>query len=185
MKRKKKKKLDASWERAIQDVKDLLHGRPPGFVGDVFKPTVEFEKRAVGGEALTRVPVDFRYDALNPEFEKMLAKIASYADDKYGDCHLYAKLPDRLRGEKSPINHIREHLRQYIAMETYDKFDGDLGWHLAAIAYNAMMELHYLRKFGPVQHPLVLMTTHANRTDEFESVLRAEKKPRRRKKKKK
>jgi hypothetical protein len=51
---------------------------------------------------------------------------------------------------------MREHLRQYIAQEPYDKFDGDLGWHLAAVAYNAMMELFYLRKFGPVQHALVL-----------------------------
>ena len=110
--------------------------------------------KALKSGKLTRMPVDFRYDALNPEFEKMLAMIASYADGKYGDCHLYAKLPDRLRGEKSPVNHMREHLRQYMAGELYDHFDGDRAWHLAAIAYNAMMELFFLRKFGFELHTL-------------------------------
>lgn len=115
------------------------------------------DRRIGPDDRRARHPVNFRYDALNPEFEKMLAMIASYADEKYTDCHLYAKLPDRLRGEKSPINHMREHLRQYIMQEPYDKFDGDLGWHLAAVAYNAMMELFYLRRFGPVKHALVLV----------------------------
>lgn len=114
------------------------------------------ERRIGPDDRRARHPVNYRYDALNPEFEKMLAMIASYADEKYGDCHLYARLEERLRGEKSPINHMREHMRQYVMQEPYDKFDGDLGWHLAAIAYNAMMELFYLRKFGTVKHGLVL-----------------------------
>ena len=99
-----------------------------------------------------RVPVDFRYDALNPQFIKMLAEIGSYAATKYGSWEQYAA--GRLVGEKSPVNHIYEHLRQYQMGEPYDHFEGHVGRHLAAIAYNAMMEWHYLMTFGHVPHPL-------------------------------
>jgi hypothetical protein len=99
-----------------------------------------------------RVPVDFRYDCINPEFLKMLAEIGHYASAKYGSWQQYASA--RLVGDKSPVNHIFEHLRQYQMNEPYDHFEGDVGRHLAAIAYNAMMEWHYLKKFGPLVHPL-------------------------------
>jgi len=98
-----------------------------------------------------RVPVNFRYDCLNPTFIKMLAKIGHYAAEKYGSWEQYANA--RLIGEKSCVNHIYEHLRQYVEGEPHDKF-GDTRWHLAAIAYNAMMAFLYDSKFGREEHPL-------------------------------
>lgn len=89
-----------------------------------------------------RNPVDYRYDAIDPEFLKMLAMIAAYAHEKYGRWDNYKD--GRLDEDRGPVNHIYEHLRQYRSRETYDHFDGSNGWHLAAIAYNAMMEYFYL-----------------------------------------
>jgi hypothetical protein len=40
--------------------------------------------------------------------------------------------------------------------EKYDHFEGDVRRHLAAIAYNAMMEFHYVSRFGHVRHPLTV-----------------------------
>lgn len=99
-----------------------------------------------------RVPVDFRYDALNPTFLKWLARIGSYAAEKYGAWEQYREA--RLTGEKSPVNHIYEHLRSFQMGEPYDHFDGDVRWHLVAVAYNAMMEFYYVTRFGFVKHPL-------------------------------
>lgn len=95
---------------------------------------------------VTRVPVKYRWDGLNWEFLKTLAEIAHYAGEKYGSPEQYAN--GRLEGEKSPINHIYEHLRMYTAREPHDHF-GDLKHQLAAIAYNAMMEAYYLEHGGP------------------------------------
>jgi hypothetical protein len=97
-----------------------------------------------------RVPVDFRYDAINPTFLRMLAVIGHYAAGRYGSCEQYANA--RLTGEKGPVNHIYEHLRQYQMGEKHDHFDGDPRWHLAAIAYNAMMEYFYASKWGVEKH---------------------------------
>ena len=102
-----------------------------------------------------RIPVDYRYDGLNPNFIKLMAQIAAYAAEKYGATEQYTE--SRLIGEKSPINHIYEHLRQYQTGESYDHFDGDLRYHLAAIAYNAMMEYFYHTKWGHLQNPLVMV----------------------------
>lgn len=103
-------------------------------------------------EKAKRVPVDFRYDAINPTFLKWMALIGSYADKKYGHWSQYTGA--RLTGDKSPINHIYEHLRQYAMGEPYDHFDGDLRWHLVAVAYNAMMEFFYHSRWGHMGHPL-------------------------------
>ena len=102
-------------------------------------------------DKVKRVPVDYIYTALNLDFLKALARIAKYAEEKYGSWSQYTAA--RLEGDKSCINHIYEHLRQYQLGEAHDKF-GDLKMHLAAIAYNAMMEMYYLEKFGHVTHPL-------------------------------
>jgi hypothetical protein len=96
-------------------------------------------------EKVKRAPVTFRWDALNWDFLKMLADIAHYAAGKYGSAEQYAAA--RLEGEKSPINHIYEHLRQYQAGEPHDHF-GDPRYHLAAIAYNASMEFFAHTKWG-------------------------------------
>jgi hypothetical protein len=103
---------------------------------------------------VTRVPVNFNYTGLNWDFVKLMAEIPPYADEKYTSWAQYTKA--RLEGEKSPINHLIEHARQYMASEPYDKFDRDVGRHLVAIAYNAMMEWYYLQKFGLKAHPLVV-----------------------------
>jgi hypothetical protein len=99
-----------------------------------------------------RHPVDFDYQGLNLVFLKWLAKIPVYATEKYGSWSQYTNAP--LVGEKSCINHIYEHLRQYQMGESYDHFDGDSRWHLVATAYNAMMQFFYHTKFGFEEHPL-------------------------------
>jgi hypothetical protein len=101
-----------------------------------------------------RVPVDFRYDAVHPTFLHWMARIGSYADTKYGAWEQYTRA--RLVGEKAPVNHIFDHLRKYQMGEAYDHFDGDVRWHLVAVAYNAMMAFYYHSKWGPEVHPLAL-----------------------------
>lgn len=93
-----------------------------------------------------RVPVTYQYHRLNWHFIKLLAEIAHYADAKYGQTEQYTGA--RLVGEKSPLNHIAEHMRAYMAQEPHDHFT-DPAYHLAAIAYNAMMEYFYLESGGP------------------------------------
>ncbi len=99
-----------------------------------------------------RVPVDFRYDAVNPTFLHWMARIGAYADKKYGAWEQYTGA--RLLGDKSPVNHIFDHLRKYQVGEKYDHFDGDVRWHLVAVAYNAMMEFYYCTRWGRLSHPL-------------------------------
>jgi hypothetical protein len=100
------------------------------------------------------MPVDFIYDAINPTFLLWMAKIGAYAADKYGSWEQYTRA--RLTGEKSPLNHVQEHLRQYRLGEPYDHFDGDLRWHLVAGAYNFMMEFYYHTRWGHSRHPLTI-----------------------------
>jgi hypothetical protein len=104
-------------------------------------------------KGVKRVPVDFDYACINPDFLKMLAQIGEFAKSKYGAWEQYTGA--RLVGEKSPINHAYEHLRQYTAGEPYDHFEGDVSRHLAAVAYNCMMEFYFLMRWGHLKHPLV------------------------------
>jgi hypothetical protein len=97
-------------------------------------------------EKVKRVPVAFRYDALNPAFLKCLAEIGHYAAEKYGSWEQYSKA--RLTGEKGPINHIYEHIRQYVMGEPYDHFDGDIGRHLVAGAYNFVINPRLAQRRG-------------------------------------
>lgn len=99
-----------------------------------------------------RQSVDFRYDALNWDFIKCLAQIARHAEEKYGSPEQYKD--GRLEGQKGPINHIYEHLRMYVAGEAHDHFN-DPRYHLAAVAYNAMMEYLYHTKYGWKGSPLL------------------------------
>lgn len=100
----------------------------------------------------TRVPVGFNFGGLNWDFLKLMAEIVPYADVKYKSFAQYTK--SRMTGDASPVNHMAEHLRQYMMDEPYDHFDGDRGRHLVAIAYNSMIEWWYLKNFGPETHPL-------------------------------
>lgn len=97
-------------------------------------------------KGINRQPVSFDYQGLNWDFIKLKAEIAAYAKQKYGSVEQYAEVYPV--GEQSPMNHIAEHMRQYLAREPHDKF-GTLKHHLAAIAYNAMMEFYYLEHGGP------------------------------------
>lgn len=93
-------------------------------------------------EEAIRVTQDIRYDILDPIFLEMLAKIADYGAKKYGEYNWHKS---RLEGDKSPINHIYKHLKSYRLNEPYDhsELGNDKEWHLAAIAFNAMMEFYY------------------------------------------
>ena len=93
-----------------------------------------------------REPVDYLYSGLNWNFIKAMARIARYATEKYGSAEQYAD--SEFTGEKSPINHIPEHLRSYWAAEGHDHFGEDPSWHLVAIAYNCMMEFLYASRRG-------------------------------------
>jgi hypothetical protein len=96
--------------------------------------------------AARRETVTYSYEGLNWDFIKILAEIAGYAKEKYGSAEQYTK--SRLEGEKSPVNHIAEHMRMYLTREKHDHF-GNLEHQLGAIAYNAMMEFWYLHHGGP------------------------------------
>jgi len=95
-----------------------------------------------------RDPVGYRYDLLNWHFLGMMARIAHYATFKYDDTphqswHTLNYQAGELKGDKSPINHAIAHIKQYIVDEPYDKWDQQRCWHLAAAAYNLMMEAYY------------------------------------------
>ena len=100
---------------------------------------------------VNRTPVDFRYDALNWDFIKLLAQVAHYAEGRYGRAEQYTDA--RLEKDQGPVNHIYEHLRCYQTGEAHDHF-GDPVYHLAAVAYNAMMEFYYHVNIG--QHTSAL-----------------------------
>ncbi len=93
-----------------------------------------------------RNQVNYRLDALNWDFLKLMAEVAAYADSKYGNAVQYTE--SRLEGDKSPTNHIAEHLHTYLKREVHDHF-GTLKHQLAAIAYGAMIEFYYLKNGGP------------------------------------
>lgn len=92
-----------------------------------------------------RTLVKFNYNALDPEFLFMLAEVAYIADEKYGDWEQYKDV--RLKGNQSPISHIYHHLGNYRSGADYENLNGEFKrkkvFHLAAVAYNAMMEAWY------------------------------------------
>lgn len=96
----------------------------------------------IAANEIKRVPVYFRHDAIHPEFRKFLARIAGYAQEKYGDPMQY--LGARLLKDKGPINHALDHIGQYQMGVDHDHFGPDPRWQLAAAAYNLMMEFTYL-----------------------------------------
>jgi hypothetical protein len=104
-----------------------------------------------GSQLAKRLPVEHRYDLLDPTFLHWMARLAAYGAKKYGECN-WTK--SRLVGMNGAPNHIAEHLRQYVQNEPYDHFDGDVRWHLVAVAFNAMIEFFNCSKWGHVQHPL-------------------------------
>lgn len=96
-------------------------------------------------EVAKRDIVNYRYDILDWDFLELMAKIANYGAKKYGDFNWHKS---RLEGEKGPMNHLIEHVRQYLSSEPYDhnEVSSTVGGHLAAIAFNAMMEYYYWKQ---------------------------------------
>ncbi len=92
-----------------------------------------------------RISHPIRYDILDPDFLEDLAKIADYGAKKYGDLNWQLS---RLTGDKGPINHIYKHLGSYRKNEPYDheELGTSKSLHLAAIAFNAMMEYYWVKK---------------------------------------
>jgi hypothetical protein len=95
-------------------------------------------------EKAKRDPVKYRYDVLYWNFLHAMAEIGHFGAEKYGDFNY--QQPGGLKRDKSPVNHIANHLRRFIEKEPYDHSEvGDnRKYHLAAIAFNAMMEFYHL-----------------------------------------
>lgn len=93
-------------------------------------------------EGAKRDQVKYRYDVLYWNFIHAMAEIGHFGAEKYGD--LNYRNPGLTR-DKSPINHIANHLRKYIEHEIYDhpEVGNNRKYHLAAIAFNAMMEFYH------------------------------------------
>ena len=99
----------------------------------------------VGKKEATRVTRNIRYDIIDPEFLELMAKIADYGAKKYGNFDWQLS---HLEGDKSPINHIYKHLKSFRMKEPYDhpELGEGIELHLAAIAFNAMMEFYWVLK---------------------------------------
>lgn len=89
-----------------------------------------------------RQEIEARYDLIEPEFEKALATLMAIGGRKYGDAN-YKR--SRLTGNRSPINHIKNHLQLYCCKREYDhpELGVESKFHLISIAANAMMEFWY------------------------------------------
>ena len=94
-----------------------------------------------------RLDLGIRYDLLLPEFLRAMARIGQYGAEKYGEPN-YQK--SRMTGKDGPPNHILAHLNRYMLREGYDHeaIGTDRKYHLAAIAFNAMMEWFYEEHFS-------------------------------------
>jgi hypothetical protein len=93
-------------------------------------------------EEAKRDSVEYRFDILYAPFIRRMAEIAAYGANKYGDFNWHKS---RLDGEKGPINHLENHLNLYKDGKSYDHSEVgvDKKIHLAAVAFNAMMEYYY------------------------------------------
>lgn len=130
--------------------------RHPDGTDQSYPPIVEDRRK------VKRIPVTFLYNKLNWDFLKMMAEIAHYAEEKYGAAEQYTGA--ELVGEKSPMNHMAEHMRQYLVGEPHDRY-GKVEYQLASIAYNAMMEFYYFKcrgKLTDLYAPQLLNQTAEN-----------------------
>lgn len=83
-----------------------------------------------------------RYDLLQPNFLEALAALAHLGHERYDvpagvDNQWQRGLP----GDACPLNHIQAHYTSYQRAESHEM--GSRKWHLAAIAFNAMMEFWF------------------------------------------
>lgn len=110
-----------------------------------------FGKELSSPPAARRDPVRYRYDVLYWNFIHAMAEIGHFGAEKYGEFNY--RQPG-LQRDKSPINHIANHLRKFIENEPYDhsEIGNACKLHLAAIAFNAMMA------FWHEEHPAAAAT---------------------------
>jgi hypothetical protein len=109
------------------------------------KTKIEPKTKIEQVETAKRDAVSYRYDILDWDFIELMAKIASYGATKYGD---YNWKRSRLTGEKGAMNHLMNHYRLYQIGRSYDhkEVGTNKSIHLAAIAFNAMMEYFYCKE---------------------------------------
>lgn len=142
--------MEQEWEKAMMQCKATIerHGLNTRCTlsnlhpGEHYNATAGVWPREEQPVEAKRDHSGVRYDIIMPEFENFMAKIGFYGAQHYGDFNWQKS---RLTGNKSPINHIREHLYQYQINEPYDhpEIGIERKIHLAAIAFNAMMEFWY------------------------------------------
>jgi hypothetical protein len=112
----------------------------------IFKPNkMAIPFKLYSTEEAKRISRPIRYDILDPDFLEDLAKIADFGAKKYGDLNWQLS---RLTADKGPVNHIYKHLGSYRKNEPYDheELGTQRSLHLAAIAFNAMMEYYWAKK---------------------------------------
>lgn len=109
--------------------------------GSVLNPHFQYSEIRIA----KRISRPIRYDILDPDFLEDLAKIADYGAKKYGDLNWQLS---RLTTDKGPVNHMYKHLGSYRKNEPYDheELGTQRSLHLAAIAFNAMMEYYWAKK---------------------------------------
>src|SRR5512139_1710607 len=103
----------------------------------------QIERDIEVNEVAKRDPISERYDLLDSDFLRAMALIGGFGARKYGDRNWQFS---KLEGDKSPINHIMKHFVAYQNREGYDHIEvGSEPYnHLAAIAFNAMMEFYHV-----------------------------------------
>lgn len=121
-------------EKAREDKMNCKHGYHPENCQYCIKEK-ELEKQAA--QAI-RSSVEYRFDIIDKYFFYAMAQIARLGSSKYGD---YNWKKSRLVGDASPLNHAYMHLMQYEKKELHDL--GGYQFHLAAAAFNLMMEYWY------------------------------------------
>lgn len=97
-------------------------------------------------EEAKRHDVGVRFDLLDPEFMKAMAKIMAIGAEKYGERNWQKP---GLQGEKGGVNHALKHLQEYMAGEPNDY--GELEMHMAQVAINAMFEFFHHRQARMVE----------------------------------
>lgn len=86
-----------------------------------------------------RVPIDLRFDLIEPEFVEGLAKILGIGAAKYGE----EKWKCGLTGCNSGLNHALKHINEFQRGAPNDY--GDLPTHLEQAAVNLMFHAWHMR----------------------------------------
>jgi hypothetical protein len=102
-------------------------------------------------KVVKRAGSDVIFTALNPEFLRRMAIIAGDSRRRHGTWDNYTT--ERYDEDRSCVSHAIDHLMHYLSGDKFDRFDGDVRWHLVAAGYNCMMHFYYHGKFGAEPSP--------------------------------